>query len=224
MKDIKAVVFDAYGTLFDVTSIAGACRDKFGEAGNELCALWRDKQLEYTWLRSLMGRYEDFRQVTADALRYSCGRLALEYDESWVESMMERYDHLETYHDVRPALEKLSGVQLVILSNGTTAMLEAVTASNGLVGIIDKLISVQQVGIFKPDPRVYALACQQTSAAPGEIAFVSSNYFDIAGASSYGLNTYWINRRDATPDILGVEGVTALETLGQLPGRLVKKY
>jgi 2-haloacid dehalogenase len=220
MSSVKAVVFDAYGTLFDVTSIAGACRERFGAEGDRLTALWRDKQLEYTWLRSLMCRYESFRVITADALRYSCGRLGLECDDAWVERMMARYDHLSTYPDVLPALKKLKRNRLAVLSNGTFEMLEAVTENNGLAGTFSALISVEFLKMFKPDPRVYALACRVLGVGAGEIAFVSSNYFDIAGAAAYGFDTYWINRRGDHPDLLGTGVTKNLSSLEQLPACL----
>lgn len=222
MSAIKAVVFDAYGTLFDVTSIAGACRERFGAMGDQLCTLWRDKQLEYTWLRSLMGRYEDFDRVTAGALRYSCARLGLDIDDAGVKDLMERYNCLDTYPEVNAALAGLAGHRLMILSNGSPSMLSAVVGNNGLSGAFEFLISVAEAGVFKPDPRVYGLACTKTDLDTGEVAFVSSNYFDIAGAAAFGFHTVWVNRGGVCPDELGERAGDVLDNLEQLPALLEK--
>ncbi len=217
MAGLKAVVFDAYGTLFDVSSIAGACRELFGGDGDRLCARWRAKQLEYTWLRSLMGRYEDFDRVTADALSHSCAALGLELSDANGTALMERYNRLETYPENKAALSALADYRLMILSNGNPSMLEAVVASNGLEDVFERLISVRELGVFKPDPRVYELACSAAGLRANEIAFVSSNYFDIAGAAAFGFRTFWVNRRNEEPDVLGVGAAAVLENLGQLP-------
>mgnify|MGYP003972693737 CR=1 FL=1 len=217
MTNTKAVVFDAYGTLFDVSSIAGACRDLFGADGDRLCALWRSKQLEYTWLRSLMGRYEDFDKVTNDALRHCCTALGLELNGADEEELMRRYDHLDTYPENVAALRALAGYRLMILSNGTPSMLAAVVKNNGLESVFERLISVRRLGVYKPDPRVYLLACDETGLQPDDIAFVSSNYFDIAGAAAFGYRAFWVNRRAEKPDMLGSDASAVLDSLAQLP-------
>jgi 2-haloacid dehalogenase len=192
---LKALVFDAYGTLYDVMSVQSACERSFPGRGQALSELWRSKQLEYTWLRSLMGRYEDFEAVTEAGLRGACRSLGLELGEPARRELMDSYLRLSAYAEVPGALERLSRRRaLAILSNGSPRMLEAVTAHNGLSGRFGAILSVDDVRIFKPSPRVYQLAVERLAAAPGEIGFVSSNFWDAAGAKSFGFYVFWINR------------------------------
>lgn len=220
--NLGALAFDAYGTLFDVHSVVAACEAAFPTRGEALSRLWRDKQLEYTWLLSLMGRYEDFWSVTEKALRYACQHLGLPCDAVTHTRLLESYHRLKAYPEVPAALARLAvNHRLVILSNGTPRMLAAVTRAAGLTEVFDELISVEAVGVYKPSPRVYALLPQRLGGMPTEaIGFVSSNAFDIAGAKAFGLRTFWVNRQDATPDSLGYPPDVVVRTLAELAERL----
>ena len=214
---IKALVFDAYGTLFDVHSIVTLCDSLFPGRGTPLSQLWRAKQLEYTWLRSLMGRYENFTAVTRDALEYSCQVLHLSLDAAKSAQLMAAYNNLSLYPDARDALAALSGLKLAILSNGSPAMLGPVVKNAALDKTFTAVISVDEVKTFKPDPRVYQLAPDRLGVAAAEIGFVSSNYWDAAGARSFGFHVFWINRAGAQPDRLGAEPHQVLQKLTELP-------
>ena len=201
---LKALVFDAYGTIFDVASVRETCERSFPDQGKALTDLWRAKQLEYTWLRSLMERYEDFQRVTEAGLRGACRALDLELGEKARRELMESYFRLETYPEVHGALETLSRrYSLAILSNGSPAMLERVIEHNGLSARFKAILSVDAVRIFKPSPRVYEMAVHRLGAAPHEIGFVSSNYWDAAGAKAFGFYVFWINRFRRPPEELG---------------------
>ena len=218
---LGALAFDAYGTLFDVHSVIAACEAAFPSRGEALSRLWRAKQLEYTWLLSLMDRYEDFWAVTEKALRYACQQLGLSCDPATQRRLLESYYHLAAYPEVPAALARLAvNRTLVILSNGTPQMLAAVTRATGLTAVFDELISVEAVRVYKPSPRVYALLPQRLGVPPGEIGFVSSNAFDITGAKAFGLRTCWVNRQDATPDSLGYPPDVVVRTLAELADRL----
>jgi 2-haloacid dehalogenase len=217
---IRAIAFDAYGTLFDVHSVVGRCEQFFPGRGKELSQLWRTTQLEYTWLRSLMGRYEDFEHVTADALRYACRALGLSLSAEAATALRGEYLGLSLYPDVRDALEKVRGRRLAILSNGSPRMLEAVVQHAGLAGAFEDVISVDRLQIFKPHPSVYQLAVDALATPAATIAFVSSNYWDIAGATTFGFRTYWINRAGAQPDELGCAPTAVLSRLDELPQAL----
>ena len=203
MAKVEALFFDAYGTLFDVSSVAGACAELFGAVGEKITALWRAKQLEYTWLLSLMARYRDFEKVTEDALVASCRMSGVEPEKGQVAGLMKAYDSLSPFPEVGQALKSLSSLPLSILSNGTPRMLAAAVAGAGLTGIFRHVISVHELGVFKPAPEVYELACRASGLARSEIGFVSSNFFDVAGAASFGFRTVWVNRRGDKPDRLG---------------------
>lgn len=213
---IKALVFDAYGTLFDVNSVVAICDKLYPGKGAALSQLWRAKQLEYTWLRSLMGRYEDFARITADALRYASGALGLKLEASHVLRLMDAYDRLAPFPDAREILPALTQYRRAILSNGAPAMLEAVVKNSGLASHLDA-VSVDLVKTYKPDPRVYQLAIDRLGVAKAEIGFVSSNYWDVAGAKSFGFRIFWINRSGVAPDALGLAPETALGNLTELP-------
>jgi 2-haloacid dehalogenase len=214
---MEAVVFDAYGTLFDPHSVQAECERLFPGSGAELSLLWRAKQLEYTWLRSLMNGYEDFWQVTAAALRFSCASLKLTCSDKHHEKLMQEYLRLKAFPDVHDALAALRGKRLFILSNGTPGMLEPLVKNAGLDGAFSGLLSVDAVKIYKPSPRVYALAVKETGLEKAAIGFVSSNCWDIAGAGSYGFRTFWINRGGAAVEELGVPPSAILTTLAGLP-------
>lgn len=213
---VSAVVFDAYGTLFDVHSVASECERCFPGSGARFSQTWRGKQLEYTWLRSLMGRYRDFETVTRDAARATAGALSLALTENSLERLMKVYDSLTLFAEVRPALEGLRGYGRAILSNGSPHMLATVVRNSGLDELFDHVISVDTVGIFKPHPSVYALAREAFDAPAGRIAFVSSNFWDVSGAASYGFRTYWINRTKSDSDELGFTPVAILGSLSEL--------
>lgn len=193
-RKISGIFFDAYGTLFDVASVARKCRELYGDSAERLTALWREKQLQFTWLRSLMDSYADFALVTEETLICACRLLDLVPERGKIASLMEAYDHLEAYPEVRTALAGLAGYSLSIVSNGTPAMLAAAVESAGLNGVFAQLISVDEIKIYKPSPRVYALALEKTGLRLAEAAFVSSNAFDAAGAKAFGFRAIWVNR------------------------------
>ena len=214
---IGALVFDAYGTLFDPYSVQAECERLFPGSGVELSRMWRAKQLEYTWLRSLMNRYEDFWQVTDAALRFACTGLRLKCSTEQREKLMEQYLHLQAYPDVREGLRALGGRPLLILSNGSPQMLRSVVENASLGKSFAALLSVDAVKVYKPSPLVYELAVKQTQLEKRAIGFVSSNSWDIAGAASFGFQTFWINHSGAIADELGVQPHATLSTLAELP-------
>ena len=217
---LKALVFDAYGTLFDVHSVIAECEALFPGKGASLSQLWRGKQLEYTWLRSLMGRYADFSAVTAAALTTACNTLDLELSEAAARRLMDAYLELKAFPDVTDTLARLHGRKLAVLSNGSPAMLNAVVRHTGLDQVLDTVLSVDALRIFKPHPSVYAYAAERLQAPAGAIGFVSSNFWDVAGATSFGFHTFWINRAGATPDALGYQPAAVLTKLSDLPDLL----
>lgn len=211
------VVFDAYGTLFDVHSVVGRCDALFPGHGETLSRLWRSKQLEYTWLRSLMQRYEDFERVTFAALRYACRTLSLALDDHAANALLEAYRHLNPYSEVQSTLQALDGRRLAVLSNGSLPMLTDLVRNAGFESMFDAVLSVDARRTYKPHPSIYQLAVDQLRAKVEDIAFVSSNYWDVSGATSFGLQTFWINRSGAQPDELGYQPYRTLERLDQLP-------
>jgi len=214
---LKALVFDAYGTLFDVHSVIAECEALFPGKGASLSQLWRGKQLEYTWLRSLMGRYADFSAITRAALTTACNMLRLELSEAAARRLMDAYLVLKAYPDVMDTLTRLHGRKLAILSNGSPAMLNAVVRHGRLDQLLDAVLSVDALRIFKPHPSVYAYAAERLQAPAGAIGFVSSNFWDVAGATSFGFRTYWINRAGTAPDDLGYQPAVVLSQLTELP-------
>jgi len=213
---MKAFVFDAYGTLFDVHSVVTTCDRLFPARGTELSRLWRQKQLEYSWLRSLMGRYLDFTTVTADALGHACSALGLTLSGETRAALLAAYDRLSPYPEVPGTLARLAGSRRAILSNGTPAMIEAVVHNAGLAASFDALVSVDSLGIYKPHPSVYRHATQILGVQASDVRFVSSNYWDIAGATAFGFRTFWINRSGIQPDNLGIEPFAVLSSLDEL--------
>ncbi len=212
-----ALVFDAYGTLFDVHSVVALCDELWPGRGSELSQLWRARQLEYTWLRSLMRRYEDFGRVTEAALRYACAALQLPYDDAKRDRLLRAYLHLGTFPEVTDTLRRLRGIKLAILSNGAPAMLRDVVSNSGLEGLIPDVLSVDELQIYKPAPRVYQLAVDRLGAPASAIGFVSSNGWDAAGAKSFGFRTFWVNRTGAPRDGLGFAPDHELDSLAELP-------
>ena len=215
-KRIKALVFDAYGTLFDVHSVISICNRHFPDQGTALSQAWRAKQLEYTWLRSLMGRYKDFWQVTESALVFACKALHLPCPPDTRAQLMEAYLHLDPFPEVRQALSALSDRSLAILSNGSPRMLRAAVQSAGLKGVFSHVISADEVKTYKPSPRVYQLATRRLHLAASAIGFVSSNSWDVIGAKSFGYWTCWVNRSKAPGDELGFTPDLAANTLTDL--------
>jgi 2-haloacid dehalogenase len=201
---LGALVFDAYGTLLDVHSVVTACERLFPGNGARLSQLWRTKQLEYTWLRNAMQRHVDFNVVTQDALRVACEALALTYTSDAGAQLNAAYRTLQPFAEVRDALSVLGRNQrLAILSNGAPDMLNAAVRHAGLESQFDAVLSVEEVGVFKPDPRVYQLAVDRLSLAKADIGFVSSNGWDAAGAKAFGFTVFWINRTNAPLEALG---------------------
>ena len=207
------MVFDAYGTLFDVHSVAARCETCWPGKGAQLSQLWRAKQLEYTWQRSLMQRYAPFSAVTREALAYACEALGLELDAPRTALLMEEYLKLATYPDVAATLKKLGGRQ-AILSNGSPDMLLPLVEHSGLR--FDALISVDQLRVYKPAPQVYELAANKLNADKSTIGFVSSNCWDAMGAKSFGFKVYWINRAQAPVDRLGFRPDAILRSLDEV--------
>jgi 2-haloacid dehalogenase len=211
----RAFVFDAYGTLFDVHSVVEVGRAVTSDP-QALSMLWRQKQLEYTWLRTLMGRYEDFWAVTEAALRFALRRLGLAATEPQVNRLMDAYLTLAAFPEVGVALEALRGRPLGILSNGSPRMLAAAVRSSGLEGRLAHVLSVDEVKTYKPAPVVYALAPRAFGIPPGEMLFVSSNAWDIAGAKAAGFITCWCNRARAPMEELGLVPDYEVERLDQI--------
>jgi 2-haloacid dehalogenase len=197
---IKAVVFDAYGTLYDIQSVASVTEETFPGYGEIVTQIWRIKQLEYTWLRSLMRRYQDFSVITRDSLAYTLRVLGLKHDGDAFERIMEKYLQLDLYPDATAALEAMRNRKLAILSNGSTAMLNALVANSGLDRVLDATISVDSKKNFKPAPEAYALIEETLRVPPAEALFVSSNPWDACGAKAFGLNVAWIER--VTPEAM----------------------
>jgi 2-haloacid dehalogenase len=217
----RAHLFDAYGTLFDVHSVIEAARAITGDPV-ALSTLWRQKQLEYTWLRSLMDRYEDFWSITEDALRFALRRLGLAATEVQIAALMESYLSLACFPEVAGALARLRATAspLGILSNGSPRMLNAAVSSSGLRGVFQHVLSVDSAKTYKPSPRVYALGPRAFGLPAADILFVSSNAWDIAGAKAFGYRTCWCNRARAPMEALGVEPDHEVDRLDQISDRL----
>lgn len=214
---ISALAFDAYGTLFDVHSVIRLCEELWPGKGERLSQLWRTKQLEYTWQRTLMGRYEDFGRVTEAGLRYACDALGLSCGEAQRQRLMDEYLRLATFPDVKEALSRLSGLKLAILSNGSPAMLRGVVANAALSSVIPHVLSVDEIRMYKPRPEVYEIAVRRLGVKKEAIGFVSSNCWDACGAKSYGFTTFWINRTGAPVDGLGASPDYVVKSLAELP-------
>jgi 2-haloacid dehalogenase len=200
--NIKAVVFDAYGTLYDVQSVAAVTEEAFPGYGEIITQIWRIKQLEYTWLRSLMRRYEDFSVVTRESLAYTLRCLGLQYDDAEFDRIMEKYLHLDLYPDALASLAAMKGRKLAILSNGSPDMLNALVQNSGLDRILDATISVDARKIFKPSPDAYTLIESTLHVPPSQVLFISSNPWDACGAKAFGLNVAWIER--VTPEAMAL--------------------
>ena len=239
---VKAVVFDAYGTLYDIQSVAAVTEEAFPGYGEIVTQIWRIKQLEYTWLRSLMRRYEDFSVVTRESLAYTLKALGLKNDALVFERIMEKYLHLDLYPDAAATLAAMQGRKLAILSNGSPGMLNALVRNSRLDRVLDATISVDAQKIFKPSREAYALIEATLGVAPADVLFVSSNPWDACGAKAFGLKVAWIERvapeamalacikNDVVPpltmfkairtqmDELGLEPDYRIRALAELPG------
>lgn len=219
LHDVRACVFDAYGTLFDVHSPVAQVASTLGEQADGVSRMWRDKQLQYTWLRSLMGVHADFAQVTAEALDYALAAHGVG-DQALRDRLLELYLTLDAYPDARRCLSGLreGGFATAILSNGSPAMLAAATGSAGLAPLLDAVLSVETVGIYKPDPRVYRLAVDRFELSADEICFVSTNPWDASGAAHFGFRVARLDRFGAPPDRLPGEIAATIASLDELGG------
>jgi 2-haloacid dehalogenase len=219
IRGARAVVFDAYGTLFDVASAAERAQQELGARWQPLAELWRAKQLQYTWLRSLMGRHADFWQVTGDALDFAMESLGLA-DGALRGRLMSLYERLGAYPEARAALAALraAGLRLAILSNGAPRMLAAAAESAGLAPLIEAILSVEEVGIYKPSPAVYRLALDRLKLAPAEILLVSANGWDACGAKASGLRVAWVNRAGQPAERIPEAPDAVVRSLAELPG------
>jgi 2-haloacid dehalogenase len=215
----KVFAFDAYGTLFDVHAAVRRHAAAVGPDATALSDLWRTKQLEYTWVRSLMGRHRDFAAVTADALDYVLDRFPA-VDRKVRDPLLEAYRTLDAYPEVPGVLAELkrSGARLAILSNGTPDMLAAAVASAGIGAYLDATISIEEAGVYKTDRRVYQLVVDQLRAAPGDVSFQSSNRWDVAGAVAFGFTAVWVNRTRAPDEYRELPPATVISSLAELPG------
>jgi 2-haloacid dehalogenase len=217
MTTFPLYVFDAYGTLFDVHSAVARHRDLVGAQADLLSDIWRTKQLEYTWVRSLMGAHRDFRALTEEALDFAAARCG-GISPATRAKLLSAYDTLDAFADVAPTLRKLKarGAKLVILSNGTPDMLARAVASAGLGDLLDESLSVESVGVFKTDARVYELVGRRYGLAPKDVSFQSSNRWDVAGAVGFGFRTVWINRAGAPDEYTDCKPAAVLDGLAGL--------
>lgn len=216
MKNIKAIIFDAYGTLFDVNSAAEKCKDKIGDKWEGFANFWRTTQLEYTWLRSLMKRHKDFWQITEDSLDKSMKTYKI--DPTMKNELLNLYKSLSPYEEVYEVLIKLKekNFKLAILSNGTPSLLNELVKSNNLENVFDDLFSIEQVGIYKPDSKVYDMPINKYQIEKNEVYFLSSNTWDVSGGGNYGYNSIWVNRNNNIFDKLDYSPKHQIKQLGEL--------
>lgn len=218
LHGIKACVFDAYGTLFDVNSASRAAQDALGSRWQPLADLWRTKQLQYTWLRGLGGHHADFWQVTSDALSFAMESLRID-DADLHRRLMSFYLSLDVFPDVEPTLDRLKagGLKLAILSNGTPVMLASAVEHSGIGSLLDAVLSVEDVGVFKPHPSVYRLASDRLKLAPEAICFLSSNGWDAYAAKAFGFRVVWCNRYGQVPERLPATPDAVMSSMSALP-------
>ena len=218
IEGIQACVFDAYGTLLDFNSAVMHCADEIGPDAARLSEMWRQKQLQYTWLRSLMRDHADFWQVTGEALDFSLAALGID-NPALRDRLMALYRELDAFPEVPDTLTRLkdAGMRTAILSNGAPEMLDAAVKANGLDALLDDVQSVEDVGVFKPDPRVYQLSVDRLGVAKENICFLSSNGWDAAGAGSFGFQVVWINRYGQPVEHLPARPDAEIDTLSPLP-------
>ena len=216
MKNVKAIIFDAYGTLFDVNSAAEKCKDKIGDKWEGFANYWRTTQLEYTWLRSLMKRHKNFWQITEDSLDKSMN--AFNINKSMRSELLNLYKTLNTFPEVRDVLNKLKekNYKLAILSNGTPSLLNELVKSNNIENIFDDIFSIEDVGIYKPDSRVYDIPTKKYQIQKNEVAFLSANTWDVSGGGNYGYNAVWVNRNNNIFDNLDYKAKNEVKNLNHL--------
>ncbi len=216
MKNIKAIIFDAYGTLFDVNSAAEKCKDKIGDKWEAFANYWRTTQLEYTWLRSLMKRHKDFWQITEDSLDKSMS--VFKIDNSMRDELLDLYKILSPFEEVPEVLKSLKekNFKLAILSNGTPSLLNELVQSNKLDNLFDDIFSIEEVGIFKPDSKVYDMPIKKYKIEKNEVAFLSANTWDVSGGGNYGYNSIWVNRNNNIFDNLDYIPKNKITNLNEL--------
>ena len=216
MKNVKAIIFDAYGTLFDVNSAAEKCKGKIGDKWEGFANYWRTTQLEYTWLRSLMNRHKDFWQVTEDSLDKSMK--AFKIDISMRSELLDLYKTLSIFPEVKEVLNNLKekNYKLAILSNGTPALLNQLVKNNNLDSIFDDIFSIEEVGIFKPSSKVYDIPIKKYQIQKNDVVFLSANTWDISGGGNYGYKTVWLNRSNNTFDNLDYKPQNQVKDLSEL--------
>ena len=216
MKNIKAIIFDAYGTLFDVNSAAEKCKDKIGDKWEPFANFWRTTQLEYTWLRSLMKRHKDFWQITEDSLDKSM--MAFNINPKMKDELLNLYKVLSPFQEVPETLKTLKekNFKLAILSNGTPSLLNQLVKSNNLDNLFDDLFSIEEVKIYKPDSKVYDLPIKKYEIKKNEVAFLSANTWDASGAGNYGYNAIWVNRNNNIFDYLDYKPNNQIKSLTEL--------
>ena len=216
MKNIKAIIFDAYGTLFNVNSAAEKCKDKIGDKWEGFANYWRTTQLEYTWLRSLMKRHKNFWQITEDSLDKSMK--AFKIDNTMRNELLNLYKTLSTYPEVPEILKKLKEkkYKLSILSNGTPTLIDELVKSNNLDNIFDDIFSVEEVGIYKPEPKVYDIPIKKYKIEKNEVAFLSANTWDVSGGGNYGYKAIWVNRNNNIFDNLDYNPKNEINNLKEL--------
>ena len=216
MKNIKAIIFDAYGTLFDVNSAAEKCKNKIGDKWEPFAIYWRTIQLEYTWLRSLMNRHQDFWKITEDSLNKSMK--VFEINISMKNELLDLYRVLSTFPEVKETLKKLKekNYKLAILSNGTPSLLKELVSSNNLNDIFDDLISVEEVKTYKPHPKVYNIPLEKYQIEKKEVAYLSANTWDVAAAGNFGFNAVWVNRNNSVFDNLDYKPIIEIQYLNEL--------
>jgi len=216
MKNVKAIIFDAYGTLFDVNSAAEKCKDKIGDKWEGFANYWRTTQLEYTWLRSLMDRHKNFWQITEDSLDKSMK--AFKIDSSMRDELLDLYKILSTFPEVKEVLNNLKekNYKLAILSNGTPSLLNELVKSNNLDSIFDDIFSIEEVGIYKPSSKVYDIPIKKFQIKKDEVVFLSANTWDVSGGGNYGYNSIWLNRNNNIFDSLDYIPRNQVKNLGEL--------
>jgi 2-haloacid dehalogenase len=216
MKNIKAIIFDAYGTLFDVNSAAEKCKDKIGDKWEPFANFWRTTQLEYTWLRSLMKRHKDFWQITEESLDKSM--MAFNIDPKMKNELLNLYKVLSPFQEVPETLKSLKekNFKLAILSNGTPSLLNDLVKSNNLNNLFDDLFSIEEVKIYKPHPKVYDLPIEKYKIKKNEVVFLSANTWDVSGAGNYGYQSIWVNRNNNIFDNLDYKPNNQIKNLSEL--------
>jgi 2-haloacid dehalogenase len=220
MKNVKAIIFDAYGTLFDVNSAAEKCKNKIGDKWEPFANFWRTTQLEYTWLRSLMGRHKDFWQITEDSLDKSMKAFKIEF--SMRDELLDLYKVLSPFKEVQETLKTLKKkkLKLAILSNGTPSLLNELVKSNNLENLFDDIFSIEEVGVYKPNSKVYDMPVKKYKIRKDEIAFLSANTWDVSGGGNYGYQAIWVNRNNNIFDNLDFKPKLEIKNLSGLLSEL----